>query len=98
MDLVWAYLVCRYWRGIAWTFAWMFAFWAPDLIPIPVIGWFAPPLLFWAAVSSRRRRLDRQTLNTAAAAHCVFLQEIADTGRADLAVKRATTSDVTAPH
>lgn len=59
-ELVWAYLVVRYWRGIAWTFAWMFAFWAPVLIPIPLVGWCAPPLLYWAAVSSRRRRLDRQ--------------------------------------
>lgn len=28
--------------------------------PIPFIGWCAPPLLYSAAVSSRRRRLDRQ--------------------------------------
>ncbi len=59
-DLVWAYLVFRYWRGIAWTFAWMFAFWAPALIPIPLLGWFVPPLLCWAAVFSRRRRLERR--------------------------------------
>lgn len=59
-DLLWVYLVFRYWRGIAWTLAWMFAFWAPALIPIQFFGWFAPPLLYWAAVSSRRRRLERQ--------------------------------------
>lgn len=59
-EIVWAYLVFRYWRGIAWTLAWMFAFWVPALIPIPFVGWFAPPLLYWAAVSSRRRRLERQ--------------------------------------
>ncbi|WP_447156703.1 hypothetical protein [Nakamurella sp. GG22] len=59
-EVVWVYLVWRYWRGIAWTIAWIFAFWAPALITIPLVGWCAPPLLYWAAVSSRRRRLDRQ--------------------------------------
>lgn len=59
-DLVWAYLVFRYWRGIAWTFAWMLAFWAPALIAIPLLGWFVPPLLWGAAVFSRRRRLERR--------------------------------------
>jgi hypothetical protein len=58
-DVVWSYLVCRYWRGITWTFAWMLAFGAPTLVPIPVLGWFAPPLLFWVAVTSRRRRVQR---------------------------------------
>lgn len=67
-DVVWAYLVCRYWRGIAWTLAWMFAFWAPALIPVPVIGWLAPPLLLWAGVTLRRRRLDRQAQRMPAAA------------------------------
>ena len=61
-EIVWAYLVFRYRRGIAWTLAWMFAFWMPALIPIPFVGWFAPPLLYWAAVSSRRRRLERHEL------------------------------------
>ncbi len=60
MDLVWIYLLFRYRRGLVWLFAWMFAFWAPALIPIPVIGWCAPPLLYWAAVSSRQRRLQRE--------------------------------------
>ncbi|GGM09499.1 hypothetical protein GCM10011594_31720 [Nakamurella endophytica] len=59
MDLVWIYLIFRYRRGITWIFAWMFAFWAPALIPIPVIGWAAPPLLYWAAISSRRRHLQQ---------------------------------------
>ena len=59
-EIVWAYLVFRYWRGIAWTLAWMFAFWVPALIPIPFVGWFAPPLLYWAAVVSRRRHIERQ--------------------------------------
>jgi hypothetical protein len=54
-DVVWAYLVWRYWRGILWTLAWMFAFWMPALLPVPVLGWAAPPLLLWAAVASRRR-------------------------------------------
>lgn len=67
-DVVWAFLVWRYWRGIAWTLAWMFAFWAPALLPVPVIGWLAPPLLLWAAVTSRRRRLDHQSPRPATAA------------------------------
>jgi hypothetical protein len=34
--------------------------WAPALIPIPLLGWFVPPLLCAAAVFSRRRRLERR--------------------------------------
>lgn len=68
MDLVWIYFVLRYWRGIAWMFAWMMAFAAPEFIPIPVIGWLAPPLLYWSAVASRRRRLERQARHAGAAA------------------------------
>ena len=58
-EVIWAYLVWRYLRGITWTLAWIFAFWAPALIPVPVIGWFVPPLLLWLGIVSHQRRVDR---------------------------------------
>ena len=59
-DVIWAYLVWRYLGGITWTLAWIFAFWAPALVPVPMVGWLAPPLMLWLGIGIHRRRVDRE--------------------------------------